>query len=550
MNRSRAYLVLIIGTALIGLSPLFHPGLYTAHDIWHQVARLYHYSEALKAGIFPPRWVPSLALGMGYPLFYFSYHLPWLVSSLAMWSGLALPISLKLSFAVGYLLAGFGMYFLANLLFRHRLAAFVAAILYLISPYFFVNLYVSAAIGIVYALASFPWLFAGVMLIFQSRYRQGILIATMAAVAGILSHALTFILISLFMGIVVLGLIIGNLHKPLVKPKLLSFLAVGILTLLLGSFYLLPFVAYSPLIKASQGSSGFDKLYLANFVTLKQLLYSRWGYAPISDTAATSDISFQVGIAQWLSLAGLILIIIWKRKSILIEPLPYLIAFSFLVSIFLMLGMSKPIWDLLEKVYSFDYPFRLLTIAVFFGSLASAIVVSSFRGHRRLSLMISLVLILIAFYTNRNHIRVNLYTDIPIKDYVQSEITTNTFHEYMPVIADGSLIKEEPAPLIDPSIPVLSYFQDPRQTSYLVNNPISQTLSLHQLDFPGQTVLVDSVVIKHQHDSRGRLQINLTSGLHRLVITQQTNLLTGFSLIFTLLGLVFMIVILTYRRRR
>lgn len=174
---SRFYILpfcLILIGVLVGLRPLFHPGLYTAHDIWHQVARLYHYSESLKAGIFPPRWVPPLANGFGYPLFYFSYHTPWFVAAPLVLLGMSVASSLKTTFALAYLASGLGIYVLAFHLTRSRLASITASILYLIAPYQFFTLYVSTAIGTAFQLSLLPWLFLGLVLIFQNRFRIGL----------------------------------------------------------------------------------------------------------------------------------------------------------------------------------------------------------------------------------------------------------------------------------------------------------------------------------------------------------------------------------------
>ncbi|MBI4033251.1 MAG: hypothetical protein HY377_01945, partial [Candidatus Blackburnbacteria bacterium] len=60
MKRHTIPLVLILTFSVIGMKALFHPDLFTAHDIWHQVARLYHYQSAAFGGQFPPYWISNL----------------------------------------------------------------------------------------------------------------------------------------------------------------------------------------------------------------------------------------------------------------------------------------------------------------------------------------------------------------------------------------------------------------------------------------------------------------------------------------------------------
>lgn len=45
MSKHLTGLLTILLFSLIGMEALFHPGLFTAHDIWHQVVRLYYYSQ-------------------------------------------------------------------------------------------------------------------------------------------------------------------------------------------------------------------------------------------------------------------------------------------------------------------------------------------------------------------------------------------------------------------------------------------------------------------------------------------------------------------------
>lgn len=92
-------LLIILTFALIGMKALFHPGLFTAHDIWHQVARIYYYFQAVSDGQIPPYWISTLASGLGYPLFFFSYHLPWIISLPFLKVGFDIPSSLKILFS-------------------------------------------------------------------------------------------------------------------------------------------------------------------------------------------------------------------------------------------------------------------------------------------------------------------------------------------------------------------------------------------------------------------------------------------------------------------
>ena len=79
---------LITVLSVFVLKDLFKPYFYTSHDGIHQVVRLYYFDQALRDGQIPPRWAGGLLNGFGYPLFIFSYHLPWLMAEIPYIFGL------------------------------------------------------------------------------------------------------------------------------------------------------------------------------------------------------------------------------------------------------------------------------------------------------------------------------------------------------------------------------------------------------------------------------------------------------------------------------
>jgi hypothetical protein len=82
--------VLTIPTVLA----LLHPGFFGASDDMHS-AWIYEMDRVLKSGIFPPRFVPDLSFGFGYPLFNFIYPFPYYLGELFHLIGLSLVNSTK-----------------------------------------------------------------------------------------------------------------------------------------------------------------------------------------------------------------------------------------------------------------------------------------------------------------------------------------------------------------------------------------------------------------------------------------------------------------------
>src|SRR5260370_36359340 len=87
---------------LFAIIPLFHSGLFTMHDD-EQVARLSQMYLVLSQGQFPPRWIPDLGFGFGYPLFNFYPPLVYYLGSVIHFIGFSFIDSTKIVMGIGFL---------------------------------------------------------------------------------------------------------------------------------------------------------------------------------------------------------------------------------------------------------------------------------------------------------------------------------------------------------------------------------------------------------------------------------------------------------------
>lgn len=118
---------------------------------------LVQYLILLADGQIPPRFSLMLLGHLGYPIFVFSYHLPFILGSLFSALGFNLTNSLKLVFGLSLWWSGLGMYLLLRQWFK-PLPSFVGAFLFLAAPYRLLLIFVRAAVGEALALSLLPWL--------------------------------------------------------------------------------------------------------------------------------------------------------------------------------------------------------------------------------------------------------------------------------------------------------------------------------------------------------------------------------------------------------
>jgi hypothetical protein len=301
---------------------------------------------------------------------------------------------------------------------------------------------------------------------------------------------------------------------------------VGIVSLLLTAFYSVPLLSYLPLTRAQDAGNGFSELFASNLVTIKQLLYSPWGFGPIISNAKDGQISLQLGVAHWLAVIGLLKVVLIGRffsqffDKKLVNAHKYtmfVVLATFVTTIIAMTDVGHDFWQFMTSLVSIDYPFRLLTLSVFLASLAAHFFVSSLKS-RQLQWFAAAVLVIVALYTNRNHVRVNLYTHIPVSDYVQAETTTNSFHEYLPKTADNSLLSKEKQPVTVEELPVTDLTATTNQLAFSLKVDKEQSVTVRQFDFPGQTLFIDGVKTLHAVDQSGRIKTTLPTGEHQVAV--------------------------------
>lgn len=498
---------LIFLLSLVGMKALFHPGLFSAHDIWHQVARAYYYHQAFLDGQFPPYWIGNLAGGFGYPLFFFSYHLPWIIALPFLIFGVSIENTLKILFFLSFFLSGIFMYFFVTSVFKNKLAGFLAATIYLFAPYRFLTILVSAASGTSFVFVFLPLFLWGTYLLNENP-NKGIFLTALGLAGMILSHLMTVISVIPLSIIFIVWLISNTKNNNLFLKNLSLGITIG---LLISAFYLLPAFFYKSETQTEAGY--FKEIYKQNFVDLSQLFYSKWGYGLNQISAKEGAVPYQLGAALWLSLI-LLIVIFPKLKT---KTLALSLILIFLINILAMLEFSKPFWDLIGWVITIDYPTMFLLPATFTGSIISAFVLINFK--KPFNFFILAILISLAIYANRNHLRVNMYTDIPLSLYIASELTTNSYHEYLPKQASLELFSQDSNYIVLPkNIETTNFKQNTKQLSFSINLLDRQDIAIKHFAFPGILTYVNGQKVDHQIDDLGRIKLFATKGNHDIII--------------------------------
>lgn len=386
----------------MSVSPLISKGYFPMHDDT-QVARVLAMAKALSDGMLPVRWVDYLGYGYGYPIFNFYAPLPYYVGALSQLIGFDPLSATKIMFGLGMIVAGITMFVFARSIWG-KAGGFFSAIFYLYTPYHAVQLYVRGAIGELWAYAFTPLVFYGLYRLFRVIQKEtgsvtessklkssrgarscsagqisepqlktqkfiwpSIAIFALAYAALILSHNLTALMVTPFiiLSIIICGVVFYKQKKPLAIFYMLFAILLG---LLLSAFYWLPALVemeYTNVASILGGKSN----PLDHFVCLSQLWQSNWGFAG-SASGCIDGMSFALGKPHiFLTLFGLGAVGLLLRKKSRHELIMLIIAYViFLTSIFLMLDMSRFVWQSLSAMQYIQFPWRFLVLAIFASS--------------------------------------------------------------------------------------------------------------------------------------------------------------------------------------
>ncbi|MBI2309856.1 hypothetical protein HYU89_03070 [Candidatus Collierbacteria bacterium] len=542
-------ILIILIFSLFGAKALFHSGFYTSHDGEHQLVRQYAFEQGLKDRQIPVRFSRQLYNGYGYPLFFFTYRLPFYAGEVFRLAGLSFQDSIKTVFFVAYIFSGLAMFWFARR--WGNLAGLTAAILYMWVPYRFSVMFVRAALGEHAAAIFVPLLFGSISS--GRKIKINVLAGTVAIVGLFLSHAMMAQIVLLaFIPWIVTHFFINRWKMSLRATKgsaaissldsdchvaraprndeseyannsiifILKTIFMFILGVGLAAYYLIPAAAYRGLTQKLNPNYFAD-----HFVTLKQLIYSPWGYAFSMKGVESDGMSFQVGMAQWI-VVGLVIILVAifllkrsllfaRERYILIESISLLVIFF--LSIFLMTEKSTQIWNWWKNYINIDMPWRFLLITTFSASALAGIVIKGLALSCKARPLLAIILVGLAIYTNRNHLRVNEYLNYPDSKLVEYRGTSNSDNEYRPKWDDGGIANTfKPEALISKGSGELTVIRSKSNLLELaVRADEDIRVDINTLYFPGWKVFVDGREINFKYaGEKGIIRIDLGNGYH------------------------------------
>lgn len=519
-----------------------------------QVGRLIELHKVLSQGQMPPRWVPDLGFGYGYPLYNFYPPLFYYIGELFSLFGIGFVLATKLALIVGFLLSSIAMYLWVNQRFG-KLAGIFAAIVYTYAPYHAVDIYVRGAFSEFFSFIFIPAVFWAMDKVSKSKNKLWVLILSILLSCIVLSHNLVALqavpFITLYGGFLLL-----EKRKSFVSI-LVSFLVASIAALGVSAYFWMPALAEKQFTLVDTILIKELANYTIHFVYPIQLWSSPWGYG--GSVAGMADgLSFQLGKLQILfAVLGLLSLFIHKTKNKFYGGYLFVL---FALSAFMTTNYSKFIWDHFSPFWYIQFPWRFLLFSAVFSAALSGYCISVLLTKLSKKWVITAVILLsvVVVYQVRKDFLPARFLSIGDDHYlsnIRTEVSRMSY-EYVPkgVATTKSSLGTTVLAINDNHLPSRSYsilsgtmqVEELENISYdkryLVRVSTPGIFQVNTYSFPGWIVIVNGQKVGYNDTNRLHLiQVPLDMGTHVVEVKLTNTLPRTIGNIISLISLVIIV---------
>lgn len=478
---------------------MLRPGIFTMHD--PHLFRIFEFNECFTSGQFPCRWSANSAKGYGVPLFNFYTQVPYWFVQIFIVAGFSILNSAKIVYLLSLVLSAFSMYALART-YWGKSGALVSAVFYVYAPYRAVDVWVRGALPEALAFVIYPLVILYLDRFLETRNTKSLLLFSLCLALLINIHNLSFLMFLPF-------LFIYWFFRSFQKhdfSNLKQLLPAGLLSLSLSAFYLLPVLFESKFVTLSDTVTGYYN-YRVHFATLKELFVSRfWGYG--ASLWAQKYLSISIGQLHWILPLSLFLgWLVAKKKNSSFG----LFFFFGLFALFLTHGKSSFIWSIFQPMKYIQFPWRFLSIAVFFVSLSVGYIGKVVKEFKYLPILLAGVILV-----NFNFFRPDIWRPITDKEQFTGELwdegRSSSLTDFWPIYGEHAPTDFAP---VNSGIS-----KNSDKSVYQLNaDTESDQIILPQVYFPGWSGKLDYREIKLDYENKlGLIKVVVPQGRHQLVL--------------------------------
>lgn len=477
--------------------------MYSSHDSTIHIARLAQSFTALKEGHFPLRWLSNWHFGFGYPVFIFTYSLPYYVGALFKIFGFSFETIFKILIFLSLFFSGIGFFYFAKKYFKD-FEALIGSLFFIAAPYRFADIYERGALGEALSFIFIPLLFITPHSLIKNKLR-GFIFTSLVIFAFITTHALTFLVF--FPVILIYPLFVFG--KKL-KDYLYFFSAIAF-GFLLSSYQWIPLIFEQ---KYADLDNTYFNIYRGHFITIYQLLR-------IPKEGINIGTGIQLGTAQIVVVCLIIFLIFYdflKRRKV--DRLVVFFLITSFITAFLTLDLSKTIWNNFGPLQKLVFPWRFLTLTIFITSFFAAYLVNFFHKVKYRKLLIVL-LIFLAFFPSRHYLKGyfwHSFTDDYYNNY-PDEYRIDSYFLPRGLIKNFDKLQLKNVSVIEGKGEVELLKKQNNLLEVMANLSQESKIQFHTFYFPGWELKVSGKkwpIITNQHNLEGIIVSSLPAGNHQL----------------------------------
>ena len=546
MRKYWLLLVLIILTSLLALDPLFHKGIFTAHDVEANIGRFGAFFLSIKEGHLIPSWAGYVANGYGSPILMFSYALPYYLQLPIAFLGFSLVDTTKIYILISFIASAILMYLFLR---KHvsEWPAFMGSLLYVYAPYRINDIYARGSISEHTAFIAVPLVGLALARIFKKQDFLSILFLAMGFFLLLYSHPLFVIVVAPFF---ILYLFI-NLHEKHQNNKWMILLNIGkavLITISMSAYFWIPFFLENKYLHYN--INPFSHAWSTQFVSIAKLIVPEWTF--IDSRGRLEYQTWQIGIVHIvIVLVSTCLAFRFKRKN---KELFWLGLGSFVVSLFFMLPISYFVYLVIPFLQHIQFPWRFMGLTVIGVSLLGAYLFETLTAILKKSHLVVLcgAVVVALLLCNLPYARGHGNSEIA-DDYYLYELVSNTEGIATSPIWSTAPEQYQRAPNRPDIISGIARIDLKKRTStthsYIVTAETDTIISENTFYFPNWQVFVSGEVVPIEFQNpnhRGIITYSLPVGRHEVeVVFSDTKLrlaaklISGFTVLMLIFGYVF-----------
>lgn len=533
-------IVFLLATCIPLIAPLFHYGFPPTHDGEYHIIRAWQFDKALRDGDWYPRWQKDVNNGYGSPLLNYYYPLPYYAMSLFHFLGLSFINSFKISIIAATLL-GAVFFFLWVRIFWGDKGGFVSAVFYTYSPYHIVDIYVRGSIGELWSLAFFPGFLWAVTKMIKEKNMRFVVLGALFLALIVFSHN---ILAAMFFPFaitycLVLVILSGNWKRFVVPLLRVVILGIGASA-----------IFWAPALLERQYVRGLLIYNVSeHFPEMHQLLFPSWG-SGFSNTDASSQMSFQIGVPNLLVVFISILVVIFmlRNKNTYNAFITAFFLVMFLVIFFLMLSISLPLWRVIPLFNFFQFPWRFLSLEILVASVLAGGILTIWNSKTLAGLMITGAVLLVIQYVSPAYYweREDSYY-FTRSNFVDGTNTPgNIFNTVW--FQEGLKRQNEKIIILEGQGKISNIFVKSTKYAFVTNSDSSLLIGVNTAYFPGWTALVNGKSKEVKKTRNGLFAFNVPKGKNSVIVELRNTSIRDRANSISLLSALILLTVSVYAR--